>query len=71
MVRPPVIPDELRAEIERQILVEKQTHREVLNWLARHGHICEEKTLRRRCKEWGIIRQGVDDDPAVVKYINK
>jgi hypothetical protein len=71
MVRPPVIPHELRPEIERRILVEKQTHRDVLHWLAGQGYICEEKTLRRRCKEWGITRQGVGDDPAVVEYINK
>jgi hypothetical protein len=71
MVRRPVIPDELRLEIERRILVEKQTHRDVLNWLARKGYICEEKTLRRRCKKWGITRQGVDDDPTMVDYINR
>ena len=45
MVRPPVIPHELHAEIERRILVEKQTHRDVLRWLADQSYICEEKTL--------------------------
>jgi hypothetical protein len=71
MVRQSAIPHELRAEIERRILVEKQTHRDILHWLARQGHICEASTLKRRCKEWGITRQGVGDDPAVVEYINK
>jgi hypothetical protein len=71
MVRQLVIPHELRSEIERRILLERQTHREVLHWLAGQGYICEEKTLRRRCKEWGITRQGVGDDPAVFEYINR
>jgi hypothetical protein len=71
MVRQQAIPHELRAEIEHRILVEKQTHRDILHWLAGQGHICEASTLKRRCKEWGITRQGVGDDPIMVEYINK
>jgi hypothetical protein len=71
MVRKPAIPLELRPEIERRILVERQTHTDVLHWLAGQGYICEKKTLMRRCQEWGITQRGVADDPAVVDYINR
>ena len=46
-------------------------HRDMLHWLAGQGFICEERTLRRRCKEWGITRQGIGDDSTMVEYINK
>jgi hypothetical protein len=70
MPPPQVIPDELRAEIERRIVTEKQTHADVLHWLAGEGYICQQRTLIRRCKEWGISRRGVGDDPAVLDLIN-
>jgi hypothetical protein len=70
MVRPQVIPEQLRLEIERRILTERQSHQDVLRWLAGQGYICQRLTLLRRCKEWGISRRGVTEDPFIVEYIN-
>jgi hypothetical protein len=70
MVRPQAIPDNMRAEIERRIMIEKQSHKDVLHWLAGEGYICQPLTLRRRCKEWGITRRGLSAEPAVVSHIN-
>jgi hypothetical protein len=51
MVRAQSIPVELRGEIERRIIEEKQTHLHVLQWLAGEGYIYQLKTLERRYKE--------------------
>jgi hypothetical protein len=51
MVRPQAVPDHLKDEIERRIMVEKQTHKDVLHWLATQGYICQLPTLKRRCKQ--------------------
>ena len=62
---PQAIPEQLRLEIERRILTDKQTHHDVLQWLAEQGlqgYICQIRTLRRRCQEWGISRRGVTED---------
>jgi hypothetical protein len=70
MPRPQVIPDQLRPEIERRILTEKQSLLDVLHWLAGQGYICQQRTLIRRCKEWGISRRGAGDDLTVLEYID-
>jgi hypothetical protein len=70
MPRPQVIPDQLRPEIERRILTENQSQVDVLHWLAGQGYICQQRTLIRRCKEWGISRRGAGDDLTVLEYID-
>jgi hypothetical protein len=70
MVRAQAIPEHLRPEIERRILVEKQPQRDILQWLANQGYVCQAMTLKRRCKQWGITRRGLGVDPAVVSHIN-
>lgn len=71
MPKAQAIPEQLRPEIERRILVEKQMLTDVPHWLAGRGYICQEKTLRRRYQEWGISRRGLGNDPVMVEYINK
>jgi hypothetical protein len=50
MPRAQAIPDQLRPEIERRILVNKQSHLEVLQWLAGEGYVCVPLTLKRKLK---------------------
>jgi hypothetical protein len=70
MPNPQVIPDELRGDIERRIMVEKQSYRQILQWLAGKGYICTYRTLTRQCQRWSISRQGLGTDVNVVSYIN-
>jgi hypothetical protein len=70
MPRAQAIPDQLRPEIERRILVDKQSHSEVLQWLAGEGYACVPLTLKRKLKEWGISRRGLAAKPFVVGYID-
>jgi hypothetical protein len=70
MPRSQAIPQHLRPEIERRILQERQTHRDVLHLLAGEGYICQKRSLIRRCNEWGISRRGAGDDPVVLEYID-
>jgi hypothetical protein len=70
MVRPQVTPDHLRDEIERRIMVKKQTHKHVLHWLATQGYICKYNTLERRYKQWGITRRRLSIKPVVISYID-
>ena len=51
MVRPQAIPEHVRPEIERRIMVEKQSQQDVLHWLADQGYTCEASILKRRCKQ--------------------
>jgi hypothetical protein len=48
MPPPQAIPDQLRAEVERRIMTEKQPHSEVLEWLANEGYPCSTPTLKRQ-----------------------
>ena len=70
MVRPQAIPEHVRPEIERRIMVEKQSQQDILYWLADQGYTYKASTLKRRCKQWGISRRGLSTDPAVLDYIN-
>jgi hypothetical protein len=70
MPREQAIPEQLRPEIERRILDEKQTHSEVLQWLAAKGYTCMPLTLKRQYQKWEISRRGVAANPFVVSYID-
>jgi hypothetical protein len=70
MPRSQAIPDQLRPELERRIITEKQPHSEILQWLATEGYICTSRTLIRQCQKWRISRRGVAADPFVVGYID-
>jgi hypothetical protein len=70
MPHPSSILEQLRPEIERRIVVDRQPHSEVLQWLAGEGYACIPLTLKRRCKEWGISRRRVSAEPFVVSYID-
>jgi hypothetical protein len=70
MPPPQVIPEQLRARIERRIMTEKQPHSQVLEWLANEGYSCSTQTLKRQCRKWGISRRGLAADPLVVGYID-
>jgi hypothetical protein len=43
--------------------VEKQTHKDILHWLATQGYICQLPTLECRCKQWGFTRRGLSTEP--------
>lgn len=58
MPRPEVNLDRLRPEIEQRIILRKQSHKEVLAWLATQGIVINRKTLQRRIIQWGISRHG-------------
>ena len=58
MPRPEVNLDRLRPEIEQRIILRKQSHKEVLAWLAIQGIVINRKTLQRRIIQWGISRHG-------------
>jgi len=57
-------------EIKRRIMVENQTHKDVLHWLATQGYTCKLPTLERWRKQWGFTRRGLSTEPAVVAYID-
>ena len=71
MVRPQAIPDHLRLDLERLILTEKQPQSAILNWLARQGIPCSERTLRVYCQKWGIVRRGFISNSTVVSFIDR
>ena len=71
MVRPQAIPDHLRPDLERLILTEKQPQSAILNWLARQGIPCSERTLRVYCQKWGIARRGFISNSTVVSFIER
>jgi len=57
MPRVQAIPEQLRPDLERLIIIEKQPNSTVLNWLATKDVVCQERTLRKYCKKWNINRQ--------------
>src|SRR4051812_28120940 len=67
MPRAQAIPDHLRADLERLIIVEEQPHSAVLDWLVTKGVICQARTLKAYCKKWHISRQAPE---AVVSFID-
>jgi hypothetical protein len=69
MPRPQAIPDQLRPDLERLILLEKQPHSAVLDWLATKGVVCQSRTLKAYCQRWNITRQ-VRFSDAVVSLID-
>jgi hypothetical protein len=69
MPKPQLIPDQLRPDLERLILIEKQPHSVVLDWLAGKGVICQARTLKAYCKKWNITRHVAFSD-AVISFID-
>jgi hypothetical protein len=68
MPRAQAIPDQLRPDLERLILTEKQPHSVVLNWLAEQGIVCQARTLRDYCKRWNLSHPVASE--AVVSFID-
>jgi hypothetical protein len=60
-----------REEIERRILIQKQSQKEILSWLAGRGIICTRMTLSRYCKSWGVRKNTTSSatDPALLEGI--
>ena len=67
MPRAQAIPTQMRADIEHLIIIEKQSHSAVLNWLATRGVHCDARTLKRYCRKWNISRQAPEE---VVSFID-
>jgi hypothetical protein len=60
-----------RAAIEQRLLIDHQSHGEVLAWLEKEGVTVAPKTLKRRCKEWGVTRQALTSDVAVIPQVEQ
>lgn len=60
-----------RPAIKQRLLIDHQSHREVLAWLENEGVTITSKTLKRRCKEWGVTRRGLTSDTAVIGQVEQ
>src|ERR1700731_4011317 len=60
-----------RAAIKQRLLIDHQSHREVLAWLEKEGVTITSKTLKRRCKEWGVTRRGLTSDATVIAQVEE
>jgi hypothetical protein len=71
MPRPSINLDPYRDEVQRRILHEKYSHKDVMDWLATQGVTVNMKTLTRRCKAWGASRRTTTSttDPGLVDAI--
>src|SRR6266516_2935627 len=56
MPRPLTNLEPFREDIQRRILIQKQSQEEILKWLKGKNIQCSKRSLIRRCKEWEASR---------------
>jgi hypothetical protein len=69
MPRSAVDIDRFRTEIEKQLLVDHRTQKEVLSWLETQGVSITLRQLGLRCKEWNTSRRGVTTDEKAIEKV--
>jgi hypothetical protein len=69
MVRPALLLDDHRTEIEFLLLDLRYSYQQVIQQLNIQDLRISERTLRRRCKEWQISRRQLGLDEAVINKI--
>jgi hypothetical protein len=60
-----------RAAIEQRLLIDHQSHSEVVAWLEKEGVTIAPRTLRRRCNEWGVTRRALTSDVAATAQVEQ
>jgi hypothetical protein len=58
-----------RAAIEQRLLIDHQSHAEVLTWLEEEGVTVAPRTLKRRCKEWGVTRRALTSNDTAIAQV--
>jgi hypothetical protein len=69
MPRPRIDLEKFRPEIQQRLLVAKQTHAEIAEWLKEEEITTTVRSLKRRCKEGGYSRRGMTSDDSVVTHV--
>jgi hypothetical protein len=69
MPRAAVDLDRFRQQIEKRLLVDHQTQKDVVNWLKTEGISVTIDLLKARCKEWGLSRRDAAEDPNIIDRI--
>jgi len=60
-----------RAAIEQRLLIDHQSHAEVLTWLEEEGITVAPRTLKRRCKEWGVTRRALTSNDTAIAEVEQ
>jgi hypothetical protein len=69
MPRSAVNLDRFRTEIEKQLLVDRRTQKDVVNWLQSQGVSITLRQLGMRCKEWGVNCRGATTNEKTVEKV--
>ena len=69
MVYPRIDFEDFRLQIQHRLLVGKQTHAQIAEWLEEEGITTTTRFIKYRYKEWGYSRRGMTSDQAAVIYI--
>jgi hypothetical protein len=69
MPRSAVDIDRFRPQIEKKLLVEHRTQKDVVNWLGTQGISLTVGQLKQQCKNWGVSRRGAAADEKTVEQV--
>lgn len=69
MTRTGVDLERFRGEIEKRLLLNHHTQKEVVDWLQKEGVSITISILKNRCKDWGFSRRGASTDPTILNRV--
>jgi hypothetical protein len=69
MPRSAVDIDRFRPQIEKKLLVEHRTQKDVVTWLGTRGISLTVGQLKQQCKTWGVSRRGAAADERTVEQV--
>ena len=58
-----------RPQIEKKLLVEHRTQKDVISWLESQGISLIVSQLKQQCKNWGVSRRGAAADEKTVEQV--
>jgi hypothetical protein len=71
MLRSAVDIDRFRPQIEKKLLVEHRTQKDVVTWLGTRGISLTVGRLKQQCKPWGVSRRGAAADERTVEQVHR
>jgi hypothetical protein len=69
MVRPRIDLKDFRLQIQYRLLIGKQIHAQIAEWLKEEGITITARFFKHRCKEWAYSRRGITSDQATIAHI--